>query len=700
MKTSNQLFLLGMLSTLSAAAVAADSAAGTGATAVDTSKWECKSCPIEKGTSGTVDVGLGNVSDNSTKFGDYTGLDEKGGFFIGDGSVRFRGENGAYWNVNAANLGLRSRSLDAEGGTQGKYKLLLKYDEIQHFTSKILTPFNGTGGSTLGLPAGFPAATTGAMPLAGTVQQVDLVTDRKRLGVGGSWLAARDWAYAVNFRHEKREGTKRTAGAFFFNSAELVEPVDHVTDQVDVSAAYTGARLQAKFAYYGSRFRNGNESLTWQNPFALPAFPGAVAGQLALAPDNQFHQLLASAGYDFSTRTRFTADIAVGRMTQNEGFLAPTLNATLVAPVVPASSLNGRAATLDANLKLTSAVTDRLRLNASYTRNDRENQTPQSTYTPVSTDLFLGAPRTNLPYSFTQDKAKFSGDYRFSPLTKASAGIDHDIHERTFQEANRTSENTFWGRITSRALEKVDVTFKLARAERRHSGYQTVPDIVPPENPLLRKYNMANRSRDTAGLRADIAAAENVNLGVGFDASTDTYRDSTIGLISGRDYSLNGDISVIVTPQTSVHLFANHQEIEAKQAGSQTFSDPDWSGETKDRIDFVGIGLKHAAIKDKLDLGVDYVISRARSRIEVITGVADPAFPNITTKLDSVKLYASYRLKDNVSLRADFWHERFDSANWMLDGVTPNTIPNVLTFGEVAPKYRLNVIRLSVRYKF
>lgn len=715
MKTTNRMFLLSILSALSAAAAAADSATGTGGNAVDTSKWECKSCPIDKGTSGTLDAGVGYVSQDSFKFGEYTGLNKKGGFFIGDGSVRFRGEDGAYWNANATNLGLSSRSLDAEGGTQGKYKLLFKYDEIPHYLSKVLTPFNGSGGSSLTLPAAFPIpstfATTGAMPLAGTVQQVDLVTDRKRLGVGGSWIPVRNWEYAVNFRHETREGTKRTAGSFFFNSAQLVEPVDYVTDQVDASASYRGGKLQAKFAYYGSNFRNSNDSLTWQNPFTVPAFFGAVGrfGQLALPPDNQFHQLLASAGYDFSTRTRFTADISVGRMTQNEGFLPFTPSANVFIPplpAVPSSSLNGRAATLDANLKVTSAVTDKLRLNASYTHNNRDNQTPQATYTLVSTDLFATPTlRTNLPYSFTRDKLKFNGDYRFSALTKASAGIDHDTTKRTFQEADKTSEDTFWGKITSRALDKVDLTFKLARGERRNSGYLPVSQIVVPdpiatENPLLRKYNMANRTRDTAGLRADFAVTESVNLGVGLDMSNDKYRDSTIGLISGRDYSLNGDLNVVVTEQTSLHLFANHQEIESRQAGSGTFSDPDWSGEIKDRIDFIGVGVKHAAIKDKLDLGADYVISRARSRITVIAGAADPAFPNITTTLDSVKLYAAYRLKDNVSLRVDFWHERFDSRNWMLDGVTPNTIPNVLTFGEVAPRYRLNVIRLAVRYKF
>ena len=270
MKTSNQLFLLGMLSALSAAAAAADDASGTGQASVDTSQWKCESCKFEQGLSGTVDVGAGSVSDKSAKFGEYNGLNKKGAFFIGDGAVRSRGTDGAYWNLNASNLGLDSRSLDAEGGQQGKYKLLLKYDELPHFISdSALTPFVGNGGASLTLPPGFVrGGTTDAMSLAGTLQQVEIGTQRKRLGVGASWIPMSDWEYAVNFRHETKDGTKRTAGSFFVNSAQLVEPVDYVTDQVDASASYTGKKFQMKLAYYGSTFRNSNESLTWQDPYA------------------------------------------------------------------------------------------------------------------------------------------------------------------------------------------------------------------------------------------------------------------------------------------------------------------------------------------------------------------------------------------------------------------------------------------------
>ena len=106
------------------------------------------------------------------------------------------------------------------------------------------------------------------------------------------------------------------------------------------------------------------------------------------------------------------------------------------------------------------------------------------------------------------------------------------------------------------------------------------------------------------------------------------------------------------------------------------------------------------AIKDKLDIGADYSTSRSKGEISVLTGALTPGFPNLSTTLDSLKLYATYRVKDNWSLQASYWHERYDSKNWMLDGVVPNTIPNVLTLGEQAPRYSVNVLRLALRYKF
>jgi opacity protein-like surface antigen len=157
---------------------------------------------------------------------------------------------------------------------------------------------------------------------------------------------------------------------------------------------------------------------------------------------------------------------------------------------------------------------------------------------------------------------------------------------------------------------------------------------------------------------------------------------------------------MMLSDETSLHFFVNRQVIKSKQAGSQAFSTADWWGENNDTINLFGIGVKHALTKYKLDVGADYTVTRSQGAISVNTGAADPAFPDLSTSRDSLKLYANYRIKDNVSLRAGYWYERYDSENWMLYGVTPDTIPNVLTFGEQSPRYRVHVIALSVRYKF
>lgn len=700
MKTTTSLAVVLVLSIPATWSLAADDA--TSGAAVDTSNWKCELCPFEEpGRSGSVDVGLGNVSEDSFKFGEYTGLNEKGGYLIGNAELRLRGEDAHYWNINASNLGFDSRELTAEGGRQGKYKLFFDYDELPHFISdSASTPLLSAGTNSLTLPPGWVRAgsTAGMTALAGNLREVDLKTKRKRLGLGATFITDSHWEYAVKVRHETKEGTMRVGGAFFFSATQLVMPIDYTTDQLDVSASYATSKWQARFSYYGSMFSNSNTALTWQNPFT-GLVAGADTGQLAAPPDNAFHQIMASGAYQFGKRTRGTADLAVGHMAQNESFLAATLNGSLAVPALPRSSLDGQVDTLNANLRLISDVSDRLRLNVTYVHNDRDNKTPRSTYTWVTTDTFVASPRDNRPYSFTQSTLKLGADYRVAPRVKASAGVDHDQHERTFQEVDKTRENSIWGKVVTRARDNVDLTLKVAHADRKVSNYQVVPEISPPESPLLRKYNMADRKRDSAGLRTNITPSDTVTVGFGIDVSQDEYPNSTIGLISGDDVNISADTSIGLSEETSLHFFANQEQIRSRQAGSQTFAAPDWTASNDDTITTAGLGVKHRLISDKLDVGADYSISRARGEITVTSGVATP-FPDLTTRLSAFKLYANYAWRKGISLHGAYWYEHFRSDDWSLDGVASNTIANVLTLGETPPSYHASAVTLFMRYKF
>jgi MtrB/PioB family decaheme-associated outer membrane protein len=283
---------------------------------------------------------------------------------------------------------------------------------------------------------------------------------------------------------------------------------------------------------------------------------------------------------------------------------------------------------------------------------------------------------------------------------KTSVGVDQDYRERSLQEVVTTRETTLWGRVEGRALDNLLLQLKLAHGERDGSTYGTATWIDPPQNPLMRKFYLADRRRDSAGGRADFTASEGVSFGLAADYANDDYNNSTIGLIDARTYSIGGDFSAAVSDKTQLYGFVQTEHIRSNQAGSQVFAAPDWTARNEDRVDTLGFGLKHLAMGDKLELSADVGFTRMYNDVTVDAGVTSPPFPTIKTTIDRLRLRAVYQLQKNLSVVGSWWYERYDSQDWHLDGVLPSTISNLLAFGDQPPRYKVNVLQLGLRYRF
>jgi MtrB/PioB family decaheme-associated outer membrane protein len=691
MNAYRSLFLLAACGVLSAAAQAQ----------VDTSEWKCKACPFPKGISGTVEAGLGVVSQASPKFGDLSGLERKGGHVVLSGDLLYRDEGGYFADLAASDLGLDSRSITSRTGREGLYALRLGYSELpRHFVEGASTPFLGVGSPALTLPAGYPAASTASMPLASTLQPVEIGYTRKRLDLGGTLRGSEELTFRVNLRRDTRDGTRATAGSFYANAAQLVLPIDQTTDNLEVSAAYALHGLRASLGYQLSQFRTGSTALTWQNPF-FPVVAGADQGQLAQAPDNQLHQLTGAADYDVLPWLRASGEFAVGRLTQDAAFLAPTLNGN-IGVTLPANSLSGRVDTFNSSVRLSATPLEGLRLIGSYARDVRDNRTPIRSYDVVVTDLGVDPlARSNAPFGIKQDRWRLNADYRLRDNVKVSGGVDVDRRERNYSEVVVTRETTAWGKATLKATDDVSLLFKLSHAERANSPYGTAVWFNYAENPLLRKYNLADRIRDRAGVRADVAISPTVAVGLTLDFSNDDYRHSLVGLKSARSVNLTTDISVALSEQTQFTAFAQGERIRSLQAGSALgLTAADWNASTRDGFSVLGVGLRHAAIPEVLDIGGDLSFSHSNSSIAVNAGANDAPFPDNRTAMDSVKLFASWKLQPNLWLNGSLWYEHYDSKDWHLDGVQSATVGDLLAFGNTAPRYTVNVVRVSVRYRF
>ena len=85
---------------------------------VDTSEWKCEYCPFDDGYRAEVDAGVGYVSDDAARFGNGTGLDEKGADLELGGSGRYR-KDGTDVSWYAEDLGIDSRVLNISAGRPG-----------------------------------------------------------------------------------------------------------------------------------------------------------------------------------------------------------------------------------------------------------------------------------------------------------------------------------------------------------------------------------------------------------------------------------------------------------------------------------------------------------------------------------------------------------------------------------------------------
>ena len=79
-----------------------------------------------------VQIGAGYVDKDSAKFGEFNGLDQKGAYAIGDFELYGSGEkDSAYrWRLLGTDLGLDTRNIQGEAGSQGRFRVTFGYDEL------------------------------------------------------------------------------------------------------------------------------------------------------------------------------------------------------------------------------------------------------------------------------------------------------------------------------------------------------------------------------------------------------------------------------------------------------------------------------------------------------------------------------------------------------------------------------------------
>ncbi len=728
--------------------------------------------PVEEGEKEEKEVVLKNavelgalyVSDDSFKFGEYTGLEAEGPYAIGHIDLYARGgedvSENSYFRVRGRDLGLESRDLELDYGRQGDYDLELRYNEIPHFRlDDARTPYNGIGSDKLTLPAGWGATNDiQTFPtLNSDLKDVAIEHERNRLGAGARVHFGGRWSFAVRVDHERREGLKTTAGLFGVNGGNpaamiLPEPIDYTTDEVDLSWTYKGEKGQARFGYLGSFFRNDNDSLTWQNVFSdEPAgsaseWPPAGAnpyagfnnfgfGRMSLTPDNEAHYLHLNAGYDVSERTRLSGRVRYGILKQNQDFLPYTINPNLSVPTaLPRASLDGEIRQTLVDLALTARPAERWRLKGSVRYEDRDNRTPRDTYLIVHNDtsdqgtIDSADARINLPYSISETDIKLKAGYRLSAATRLSAGYQYELKDRTFAAVDETREQTASLRLSGRPADALRGWVEVAAGTRTADDYRgnaaflashteqflTVSGQTFENHPALRKFYLAEVDREALKGALSWATGPRSSLTLHASYSRDDYDASELGLMQRSTARVSVEPSVQISEAVSGYAYYTYERLKNDQRGHSfrpfpptldSLTDPGqrWTAEITDDVNTLGLGLAWKGPTPNLDLSLEYTLADATTETDMEAGAElQPVtdLPDLNSRLGRVSLRADYRQKKNLTWRVQYIYETFETDDFAVDGTAPDSLTAVLGLGESSPDYDVSVVGLSLRYKF
>ncbi|HET7745658.1 MAG TPA: MtrB/PioB family outer membrane beta-barrel protein [Vicinamibacteria bacterium] len=572
----------------------------------------------------------------------------------------------------------------------------------------------------------------GGAPYAYDVQ---LLRERGRVDVD----LARGKPVDVTFSYarDRRDGNRPFGTSFGFgNVVETPEPIDFLTQDVSARAELTRSWGVVRGILRYNWFDNRITSVTFETPFRLvdsthasaysapssTTVDGAAVGRLALAPSNDSVSGSVGGVFKLPRRTRFTADVTVGRWTQNETPFLPYSTNTAITGIdevthatfpvtavssLPATRLDGKADVLSMSYNLTSRPVDNLTLTARYRSYDLDNKTPSIEFPGYVRfeAVWEEIPRRSVPYSFKTDRLEGTMAYDFGRFG-LEAGYRRSAFHRTFRETEETVENAALVSARLRASDWLMVrgSFERARrdfdqfhlAESEHASYLDGGDPVnllavdpttlqsngqalcPAGTVCNIRFDQARRTFDKVSGLAQVTPHDKVAFSLSYLLARSDYDESLFGLTFANYETFGADVDYAPTDRVGLYAYYSREKNRTDQRGRQsgaTVSNraiDDWTADVRDVADTFGGGANLTLVPEKwfLNLSGRYQeVDGDNAIFTDLTGLAGTSraaaggaagLPNFDdTKLWTLNAEVKYQPRKAWAVAAGAWHEEY-----------------------------------------
>jgi len=729
-----------------------------------------------------------DIDGDRAKFNEYRSVDD--GFDFAAEEVLLRGFKGPWhFLIEGQDLNRENdRSARIEAGRYGRFNLGFGWDETPHHFAEdvaFLGTYQGDGvWSVLDevrrtfLEPEFPL---GTIPLDGSLERIfptavgkdallgfldqaarlDLGLVREAFTVDMDYTAFENFNIRADYLHEDRDGLRpmstglyRRSGTgatdmglglgenFVLYGMEFPEPIDYDTDQFTAGLNYRKEGWHADLSYRFLSFDNNVSTVSWDNPMVFTSIDaiqyGAAQSKLDLFPSYDKHFLSFTGGFsNLPLGSRFTTTVSWSRVTQDDDFLAYTVNDALtvlgVGPnagalgatlPLPANDLDGEVNTVFVNAVLSSRPIDPLTVDFKINYYNYINDSDKIHWPDgwarigesewASPSNFEGAPENQL-FNRVPDwwRIRPSADvsYKVNKWLLLLADYTFERYRRNDDRNADTDEHIVGGRVKLTPTEWSSLRVGYHWADRQIDGtYSAAPAKQFFEWDQLRMFDQSDRTRNSVDAYLSVDPIERLSLGFTFNWRMDDYDTKYYGLQERKGYRTSVDAGYVISDRAMVFAYYARDDYDtdsklrakSDETGGGSFEDAgnDFRTEIADVTNTIGGKVSLSLIPDKLtfDISADYSFGSSEfdtANPNLTSGLpCDPPapgtcqnttssafaydWPDMEIKSTQVRLDLDYHWTDRLSTGLRYLYQRFNLDDSFIDNVLPYGNPDDL----------------------
>ena len=633
-----------------------------------------------------------------------------------------RSDPGGRWffNAGADNVGWRDQRFNAEYQRPGRFTISGLWDQIPQFYSvDTKTPYTPSPSPLLLNDATQQQIQNGQATLSAWVPvatQFDLIERRDigRLNFTATPKPSLDLTAA--FTTQKHAGELPWGASFGFgNDVEVALPYDSRTNDFTLGAEWSNTRQMLRVGYTGSWFDNIDDTLVWDSPLRLTDSTSAPGrGRSALWPSNSA-QTVSVGGYSkFAHRTQLTGFVSFGSWTNDQPLQPFTINATLPQLTLPRATAEAEANIFSTNLNLVSRPATDWRFSARVRHYGYDNQMPHTDIPQfINYDTSVKVSSTGGPEAYAHNRTNFDADATWTGLqpVAVTVGYGRNNSGHDFRIFESTGENVF--RVTADAVGTQWVTFRAEyeRSGREGSGLNEALLVQIGEQPALRHYDVANRSRNRFTGQVDLVPNEVWVFSASFGAGQDDYDDSYFGLqeTTFHTFTLSADWQSSEAWRAGASYtyesYFGFQQSRNANPGQETDPLRDWTTDSREHVNYFSIYAAPPRFRRNTEARVSYDFSYAEGTYVYAIPPGSPLvppnqLPDVYNKLQQLHVDIRHRLTAKWAATFSYLFEPFRVYDFAFDPTVVDSIvqPSSLVLGYVYRPYTAHSFSVGARY--